>query len=115
MDGAVAAAWPQADLSALAILASGAFAVWVPARERRAKVREENRRRLKVSTFRSEPAGLRIEIEYLPEFTHIGLNARVTLKCPANAVLHHTRTESNPAQVSVLYGLTTSRNPSGLL
>lgn len=97
------AAWAQAWLSAAAIVFSSAFAVLVPARERRLKEREENRKRLAVTTMRSEPTGLRIEVEYLPEFTHIGINARVTLKSPSKAVLHHTRPETNPAPVGGKY------------
>lgn len=99
MDGSVAAAWAQAWLSAAAIVFSSVFAVLVPARERRLKAREENRRRLNVTTLRSPPAGLRLEIEYLPEFTHVGLNARVALKSPTKAAVHHTRQETNPAQI----------------
>lgn len=103
MDEAAKAAWAQAILSGLAILFSSGFAVWVPWRERRAKAHEENRRRLNVTTLRSAPSGLRIEIGYLPEFTHIGLKARVTLKSPAGAVLHHTRPETNPAPIDGNY------------
>lgn len=89
----------QAILSGLAILFSSAFAVWVPWRERRVKAREESRRRLDVTTLRSPPAGLRIEIAYLPEFTHVGISARVTLNTPQNAVLHHMRPEHSVAPV----------------
>lgn len=81
------AAWAQAWLSGLAIIASGAFAVLVPALEQRQRERRENRKRLAVTTTRSAPAGLAVDITYLPEFTHIGLFARVKLTAPPEATL----------------------------
>jgi hypothetical protein len=92
------AAWAQAWLSGAGILISGGFAVLVPYLERRGRRKDENRKRLRVTTTRSEPSGLRVELGYDPEFTHVGLVARVTLLSP-EALLRMMDPVVNPAMV----------------
>ena len=78
----------QAVISAIAILASGGIAVLVPWLSRRADARSGSRRRLSLLTHFNAPTGLRLELRYLPEFTHLGIRARITLVEPTNVNLH---------------------------
>ena len=96
----VAAAWAQALLSGAAIAFSGFFAVWVPRQERKAQRERESRSRFDVTTTRFEPAGLRLDISYRPEFNHVGIYARVTLLSPPDAQLMAMRMATNPAPIN---------------
>ena len=74
--------WAQAIISGVAILASGGIAVLVPSLERRAARKREDRARLDITTTRWAPGGLRLDIRYVPEFTHTALRAYVAVKSP---------------------------------
>ena len=92
------AAWAQAYLSGAAILASGAFAVLIPLIERRQIAKREARARLNITTTRWAPNSLKLEIHYVPEFTHVGLSANVLLLSP-NIRLVRGRPCLNPAPI----------------
>ncbi|WP_332768556.1 hypothetical protein [Phenylobacterium sp.] len=72
-DGATSAAWAQAILSGVAILASGVFAVLVPYFERRTTERQEHERRLKLRTSERFEGGILIQVRYFPIDHHVGL------------------------------------------
>jgi len=97
MDSSTAAAWTQAILSGIAIIFASFLAVMVPYWERRAAAKRESAARLEVVTKRWEPAGLRFDIHYYPEFTHVGMKARVSLLSPSNGILKEGRPTHSPA------------------
>lgn len=92
--------WAQAIVGGIAIVFSTAVAIWVPYRQRLAQERRENRKRLDVTTTRFEPAGLQLNIRYVPEFTHVGLKCRVDLHGPVGATLKMLEAVTNPAVTS---------------
>lgn len=79
------AAWAQAYLSAAAILASGALAVFVPWNERRIARQRADTARLDVECRRSKAGGLELTISYTPEFKNHSLGATVQLLEPNGA------------------------------
>ena len=92
MSGSDAAAWWQAIIGGIAIVASGAIAVFVPWNERRQQRRREDRARLDIDARTSRDGGLELLIMYRPEFHHHALSATVTLLDPGDARLYRGRT-----------------------
>ena len=91
--------WAQICVSGVAILASGCIAVYVPHRARQLQRNKENRGRLNVTTTRSEPSSLRLDIAYQSEFAHDGIFARVTLNAPLGARMSVMSFTTGPAMV----------------
>lgn len=79
--------WVQAVVAGVAILASGYISTRTILYGRKLDRRDENRRRLDITTKRWPPAGLQLDLRYMPEFTHIGMFARIKLLSPAGATL----------------------------
>jgi hypothetical protein len=88
----------QAVVAGAAILASAGIAVWVPSRERKIANQRQERARLDVTTTRWPPVGLQLDISYRPEFTHVGLGARLTLL--SDGSIKALRLAPNPAQTA---------------
>lgn len=93
------AAWAQAWISGAAILASGAFAVWVPRHERKVASEAANLQRLAIDTEIFPPAGLTVLIRYRPEFWHVGHVCKVTLLEPGDTQLLSMRFALNSGQM----------------
>lgn len=79
--------WAQAGVAGVAIIASGMISTYTIRYERKLARQEENRRRLDITTKRWPPAGLQLDIRYLPEFTHVGMFARIKRLSPEGATL----------------------------
>ena len=92
MSGSDAAAWWQAIIGGVAIVASGAIAVFVPWNERRQQRRREDRARLDIDARTSRDGGLELLIMYRPEFHHHALSATVSLLDPVDARLYRGKT-----------------------
>ncbi len=92
MSGGDAAAWWQAIIGGVAIVASGAIAVFVPWNERRQQRRREDRARLDIDARTSQDGGLQLLIIYRPEFHHHALSATVSLIEPVDARLYRGKT-----------------------
>lgn len=95
--------WAQALVGAVAILASGYISTRTIRYERKLARQEENRRRLDITTIWWPPTGLQLDFRYLPEFTHIGLRARVKLLSPSGAIFKELRHVTNTAPVGGRY------------
>lgn len=87
-DGSNAAAWAQAWLSGLAIIASGTLAVYVPWYERRLIRIRSARDRLSITTRRNAGGGLLIQVSYKPRHLNVGTEARVSLVGQSAQRLH---------------------------
>ena len=87
------AAWAQALISGVAILASASIAVFVPWNERRVARRREDRNRLDVEARSSPDGGLELLIAYRPEFHHGALSASISLIEPSDARLYRGVTQ----------------------
>lgn len=92
MSASDAAAWWQAIIGGVAIVASGAIAVFVPWNERRHQRRREDRARLDIDARTSKDGGLELLIIYRPEFHHHALSATVNLLSPTDARLYRGKT-----------------------
>lgn len=79
--------WAQTGVAAAAIVASGLISTWTVQYGRSLERKENNRRRLDITTKRWPPAGLQLDLRYLPEFTHVGMFARIKLISPPGAIL----------------------------
>lgn len=79
--------WVQAVVAGVAILASGFIYTRTILYEGKLDRRDENRRRLDITTKRWPPAGLQLDLRYMPEFTHIGMFARIKLLSPMGTTL----------------------------
>jgi hypothetical protein len=93
MGASETAAWWQAIISGIAIIASGLIAVFVPWNERRVARRRADRARLDVDTRVSNNGGLELLISYKPEFHHQALSVGVTLIVPSDACLYRGQLE----------------------
>lgn len=99
----------QAAVAGVAIIASAGIAVWVPSRERKIARQHQDRARLDITTTRWPPAGLQLDISYRPEFTHVGLRARLTLLTDGS--IRALRLASNPAQTALGHALLEQGSP----
>ncbi|WP_426163891.1 hypothetical protein [Sandarakinorhabdus sp. DWP1-3-1] len=90
-----AAAWAQAYLSAAAILASGALAIFVPWNERRLTRLREQAARLGIECRRSTSGGLEIVISYVPEFHYYAIGASLYLMTPTDARVYKGQNEGD--------------------
>lgn len=79
--------WAQTGVAAVAIVASGLISTWIVHYGRSLERKENNRRRLDITTKRWPPAGLQLDLRYLPEFTHVGMYARIELLSPPGAIM----------------------------
>lgn len=93
------AGWAQAVASVIAIFGTGYYTLKTVRLERQLDRQDESRRRLSVATTRWAPGGLQLDFHYRPEFTHIGIVAKVTLMKPAEAVLQQLRWVHSPMSV----------------
>ena len=89
--GQDAAAWWQAIVSGIAIIASGLIAVFVPWNERRQQRQREDRARLDIDAQCSIDGGLELFLVYRPEFHHHALSVTVQLVDPPDARLYRGR------------------------
>lgn len=92
------AAWAQAIMTVIAILASGGIAVLIPYLDRRASQKREARARLDVQTTRAMSNGLMLIFRYKPEFTNAGIRARVVVTSKG-VQMHKGRVALNPARM----------------
>ena len=81
------AAWAQACVSGVAILVSGAIAVFVPWNERRIARKRDEDARLDVECRHDAVGGLELLFIYRPQFHNASLSLSVTLVEPADAKL----------------------------
>lgn len=89
--------WAQVAVTIAAVFGSGYYATRTVRLERRLEREDENRRRLSITTTRCQPAGMQLDFRYAPEFTHIGIMAKVTLLTPDGAVLQQLRRKHSSA------------------
>lgn len=81
-----APAWAQAILSGVAIVASGAIAVFVPQAERERERRRTMAARIRVTASTIREDVLKVYVAFLPEERNTGVIAKITVLEPANVV-----------------------------
>ena len=107
-----AAAWAQAWISGVAIIVSGAIAVFVPWNEKRLEKRREARSRLSASAARSVHGGLKVRISFRPEFLNSAIGATLKVLAPPGAYVYTDDSVYSPSQGTVSKNLGLASNPT---